>query len=192
MIDIKTLYFDDFEGFACKATDDYTSCEDKFSAISVIAKFKESKEIIKAFIYMGFDIGSIEIDEEVDEYCDEYLVTIDDDRIYCEKYKRENGYFTDFSTITYISNDCNSALLPHVKSKIIYAFEINDCNDECDCYIEDFQDESDISSDDDKITIKCELDADQALKTINEMERKMVHISKIFDELDQWQKLIHW
>lgn len=149
MIDIKTLYFDDFEGFACRVADDYNSFDDKFSLVSVIAKFKEAKEIVKEFLCMGFDIATIDIcREELDGYEDEYLITLDDGEIWCEKYKRENGYVFAQSTIAYISNDCNSSLIPHVKSDVMYAFEICDAytdednSDErkCICCMDDLED----------------------------------------------------
>lgn len=74
---------------------------------------------------MGYDIASIDLHrEEFDEYWDEYIISLNFDGVWCEKFKRSNGYFNDVSEITYISNECNSACIPYVKSKEIYAFEI--------------------------------------------------------------------
>lgn len=130
---MKDLYFEDIEELACDIADKYDSLTDEYADVSIIAKYDEAKEIIKELVCMGYDIASLDIHrEEFEEYWDEYIVSLNFDGVWCEKYKRDKGYFEEDSAVTYISNECNSAVIPHVKSKMVYAFEIADAADESD------------------------------------------------------------
>lgn len=139
---MKDLYFGDIESLVCDIADKYDSLTDEYADVSVIAKYDKAKEIIKELLCMGYEIASIDIHrEEFEEYWDEYIISLNFDGVWCEKYKRDKGYFEEDSAVTYISNECSSAIIPHVKSKMVYAFEIcdedeyaeeyDDC--ECDC-----------------------------------------------------------
>lgn len=187
-----------YENMVIKDFDDDTSLIDSFikfaSLINIFSKYDsvsiygKAEFIHRIFIKLirdyNFKIGSIDFsrdyfDEEYDlEYClriyNDMLIVIE--RAYNDDFK---PYHID-GIVFMNQDDCCQELID------------NALKNEAKIILFGFSDESDISSGDNKITVKCELDADEALKTINEMERKMVHISKIFDELDQWQKLIRW
>lgn len=70
--------------------------------------------------------------------------------------------------------------------------------DYCDCVgnhvCKESEDKTDISCDKDglKVTVKCDLDADEALEIIRDMESRMVHINKMFTEMDNFRKLFRW
>lgn len=144
---LKTLYFEDFVDFACEASDMYDSIKDDFKAVAIVAKYEEAKEILKELICIGYDIAHIELcDELFDDYHDEYLIALTNKGIYCEKFKRENGYIRNDSVVTYVSNECSSTCLKHIDSDVVIAFEIGDeeyeltedlevgiSDDECDC-----------------------------------------------------------
>lgn len=124
---MKTRYFEDFCEFACEASDMYDSINDDFKAVVIVAKYEEAKEILKELICIGHDIAHIELcDELFDGYHNEYLITLTNKGVYCEKFKRENGYIRDDSMVTYVSNECNSACLKHIDSDVIIAFEVSD------------------------------------------------------------------
>ncbi len=124
---MKTRYFEDFCEFACEASDMYDSINDDFKAVVIVAKYEEAKEILKELICIGHDIAHIELcDELFDGYCDEYLITLTNNGVYCEKFKRENGYPKNDSVVTYISNECSSVCLKHIDSDVIIAFEVSD------------------------------------------------------------------
>lgn len=144
---LKTLYFEDFVDFACEASDMYDSIKDDFKAVAIVAKYEEAKEILKELICIGYEIARIELcDELFDDYHDEYLIALTNNGVYCEKFKRENGYIRNDSVVTYVSNECSSTCLKHIDSDVIIAFEIGDdeyeltedlevgiSDDECDC-----------------------------------------------------------
>ena len=58
--------------------------------------------------------------EEFEKYYDEYRIALNQDGIWCEKFKRANGYFDDDATITYVMDNCSSAVFKHIDSEEIY------------------------------------------------------------------------
>ena len=138
---MKNIYFDNFEDFACAVADKFDELnKENFEDIAVIAKPDEVKEIFKELICIGYDICNITYERiDWDGYDDEYILSMNHDGIWLEKFKREDGkYLTDESTITYILDNCSSAVIPYCKGKIVYEVTVgkeecgcNDC-DECD------------------------------------------------------------
>lgn len=131
---MKNLYFDDFEDLACDIADNFDELnKEKFDDITVIAKPDEVKEIFKELICIGYDICNITYERiDWDGYDDEYILSMNHDGIWIEKFKREDGkYLTDESTITYILDNCSSKVIPYCKGKNVY--EVTVGIDECDC-----------------------------------------------------------
>lgn len=87
-------------------------------------------------ICIGYDICNITYERiDWDGYDDEYILSMNHDGIWLEKFKREDGkYLTDESTITYILDNCSSKVIPHCKGKNVYEVTVGiDEDDECDC-----------------------------------------------------------
>ena len=138
---MKNLYFDNFEDFSCVIADKFDRLyKENFEDIAVIAKPDEAKEIFKELVCMGYDICNITYERiDWDGYDDEYILSMNHDGIWLEKFKREDGkYLTDESTITYILDNCSSKVIPYCKGKNVYEVTVGDyecgCNDcdECD------------------------------------------------------------
>ena len=135
---MKNLYFDDFEDLACSVADTYDSlkCED-YEDVAIIAKYEETRKIIKELLCIGYDIHSINIiDEEYGEYDAEYIISIYDDEVWCEPMVRDNGkYIDDESSIIYVLDNCSSEVLKYLDSECIFEVGIGDeCScDECEC-----------------------------------------------------------
>ena len=137
---MKNLYFDDFEDLACDIADRFDRLDkEEFEDIAVIAKPNEVKEIFKELVCMGYDICNITYERiDWDGYDDEYILSMNHDGIWLEKFKREDGkYLTDESTITYILDNCSSKVIPYCKGKIVYEVTVGDyecgCDDCDDC-----------------------------------------------------------
>ena len=131
---MKNLYFDDFEDFSCVIADKFDELyKENFEDIAVIAKPDEAKEIFKELVCMGYDICNITYERiDWDGYDDEYILSMNHNGIWLEKFKREDGkYLTDESTITYILDNCSSKVIPYCKGKIVY--EVTVGKDECGC-----------------------------------------------------------
>ena len=214
---MKDLHFDNYEDLALAVADKYDSLTDEYPDVSIIAKYDEAKEIIKELFCLGYDIASIDIHRENFEgYYDEYAVSLTSDGVWCEKFKRDNGYLKEDSDVTYISNECNSAVIPHIKSKFVYFFDVVSDDDDKNCDDEYMpKDDSDISSDDkdnkkdskSTYTIKIEADLDdtKVKEKIDKMEKEMStfndRIDKVFrsnilryceimDEMNDFAKLL--
>ena len=135
MIIIKTLHFEDYEDFACAVADRFDELyKENFEDIAVIAKPDEVKEIFKELVCMGYDICNITYERiDWDGYDDEYILSMNHNGIWLEKFKREDGkYLTDESTITYILDNCSSKVIPYCKGKIVYEVTVGKEDDECD------------------------------------------------------------
>ena len=133
---MKNLYFDDFEDFSCVIADKFDELDkENFEDIAVIAKPNEVKEIFKELVCIGYDICNITYERiDWDGYDDEYILSMNHDGIWIEKFKREDGkYLTDESTITYILDNCSSKVIPCCKGKNVYEVTVGIDEDDCDC-----------------------------------------------------------
>ena len=130
---MKNLYFDDFEDFSCVIADKFDRLDkENFEDIAVIAKPNEVKEIFKELVCIGYDICNIAYEYiDWDCYDDEYVLSMNHEGIWLEKFKRENGYLTDESAIAYILDNCSSKVIPYCKGKTVYEVSVGD--DECNC-----------------------------------------------------------
>lgn len=212
---MKQLHFEDYEELARDIADTFDSLDDECGEVSVIAKYDEAKEIIRELLCIGYNIASVDLHkEEFENYFDEYIISLNFDGVWCEKFKRKNGYFTDESNATYIMDNCSSAVIPYCKSKNVYEVSVDNQEDEnsetaheytvngknvdkkaFDEYVckfaPDKTNKEDISENDGySISLKCELDTDEVLEIIKYMEWRMDHMNDIFREIDCFRRLL--
>lgn len=127
---MKRLYFEDYEDFTCDISDTFDNIENEYGDISIIAKYGEAKEIIKELLCIGYNVASIELHREnFENYYDEYIIGLNHDGVWCEKFKRSTGYFSDESNVIYIMDNCSSTVISYCKSKNIYEVSIGDIDD---------------------------------------------------------------
>lgn len=196
---MQNIYFDDYSDLACDIADKFDMVKENFEDIAVIAKPDDVKEIFKELVCIGYDICNITYERiDWDGYDDEYILSMNHDGIWLEKFKREDGkYLIDESTITYILDNCSSKVIPYCKGKIVYEVSIGD---ECDCAEccgccecdNDKNTECTVKSDDDgySITVRCNLDADEAMEMIKDMENRMERMNDMFREMDYFRRLL--
>lgn len=136
MIIIKTLHFEDYEDFACAVADTYdrVKSDDKYNSVDVVAKYEDTKEIIRELVGMGYGIAFINelANPEYDGYDDAFVISLLDDEIWCEPVKRKNGYIFVEADVVYIFDDCNSKIVPKIESDEIYEVEVGNEYDDCD------------------------------------------------------------
>ena len=131
---MKNLYFDDFEDFSCAVVDTYDALDYDEEDVAIIAKYEEARQIVKELACIGYDLHSIDIDDEFDGYNAEYIITLYDNEIFCEPMLRENEYITDDSPVMYILDNCSSKVIPYCKGKNVYEVTVGiDEDDECGC-----------------------------------------------------------
>lgn len=142
-----TFTFESIEEF-CEMLDDVLT--DSTETISVVAKYNDAKEIIKELVLYGYDFGYIHLDYE---YPNEYEVMIINDRIYCDKLKRDGEYITSCATAIYAMEDVNSKCIlrsyPDAKTKILVQIEpddeeLGDHDDDIDYDACEYKDDCDV------------------------------------------------
>lgn len=147
---MKQLQFDDYEKFANAISDKYESMDDEYGDIAVIAKYEDANEIIRELLQSGYDIASVELNmERYEGYLDEYIIILNYDGIWCEKFKKDGKYLTDESSAIYVLDNCSSNVIRNLYSDEMYEVSIDSNNtdktcgyDECEsckkCYDDDF------------------------------------------------------
>lgn len=215
---MKQLQFENYEEFACDISDTFDNLDDEYGDVSIIAKYDEAKEIIKELLCIGYDVASIELNrEDFAEYWDEYLISLNFDGVWCEKFRGDTGYFTDESTVTYIMDNCSSNVIPYCKSKNVYDVSVGDFDDEeseaeqpyminfepvdketfdkyASKFAPDLVNTEDEAPDNDNysIIVKCNLDAYDTLEIIKDMEYRMMHMNDMFREMNYFRQLLNW
>lgn len=105
----------------------------------------------------------------------------------------------DAKTAFIFMDDCKQDVIDYcVKSdKNVFLFDYEDCDyDECCncCCKEDDNAECTVKSDDDgyTITVKCNLNADEAMKVIKDMENRIERMNDMFREMYSFRRLFRW
>lgn len=208
---MERLEFEDYEEFACDIADSFDDIDNEFGDVSIIAKYNEIKEIIKELLCLGYNVASIELHrEEFENYYDEYIVNLNFDGVWCEKFKRDTGYFADESNVIYIMDNCSSAVIPYCKSNDLYEVSVRYIDDsendgkesetertytvngesvdkeKFDEYVSKFKETKNNDNDDFgySVTVKVGLDTDKAEEMIRDMNRNLSReVSDMFDML---------
>lgn len=206
---MERLEFEDYEEFACDIANTFDNIKDEFGDVSIIAKYYEAKEIIKELLCLGYNVASVELHrEKFENYYDEYIIGLNHDGVWCEKFKRNTGYFTDESNIFYIMDNCSSSIIPYCKSKHLYEVSVGNTDDSgndeeksetehtytvnkksvnketFDRYFSKFEDTNKNKDSEYSITIKADLDTNEAEKMIHDMRKNFQReFSDMFDML---------
>ena len=137
MITIKTVEIYDYEHFACIISDTYddVTSVDKFNSVGVVAKYEDAKEIIGELVKLDYDIANVTLNNfEHSGYNDAYIVSLDDEGIWCEPIKEGSNYIYVENQVCYIFGNCNSKILEKIESDEIYEVKFYDEDeDDCEC-----------------------------------------------------------
>ena len=205
MIIIKTLHFEDYEDFACAVSDVYdrVKSDDKYNSVDVIAKYEDTKEIIRELVGMGYGIAFINelADPEYDGYDDAFIISLLDDEIWCEPVKRKNGYIFVEADVVYIFDNCNSKIIPKIEADDVYEVEIGNEYDDCDgdCENCDCHDVDTTSTATYKVNGK-EVSEKEYYDKLAKVEAKfqkhmgivLNDYSDFIDEMKNWKDLLGW
>lgn len=198
----KDLNFEYIEEFVDYVIDEAENDEDNF--VTVIAKFDEAKEILKdVMTYDDVNFESLQIESPImDNYCDEFVLSfwMNDGvlEIGCEKLKNEEGDYTNpCGDVVFLFDDCSSKIIPLCEGSMLYFVSIEgecDCDEDCDyeCPCDYYKEDKDSANDAFSIKVKCNLDADEALEIIDKMERRILEVNKIFNEMNNMKNLLRF
>ena len=143
---------------------------------------------------------------EWENYHEEYLISLNNDGIWCEQMKSDGKYLTDESTITYILDNCSSKVIPQCRGKIVYEVTVDIDEDECDCSEcackkDDKPTTSTVSSKSATYKINNkEVSKEEFDKKYEEFEEMyldnirdmMLNYCEFMDEMNEWRKLLGW
>lgn len=136
---MEILHFNDYEDLVCSISDalDTLGDLDDYVNLSVIAKYDDAKEIITELIFNGYEPISVNLNsKDANGYDDEYVITaVNNDgeyEVWYQEFKRNGKYMDDFSSVTYIFDDCSSMCIPHLLGKCVFEVGIGECD--CDEY----------------------------------------------------------
>lgn len=202
MIVIKTLYFENYEDFACAVSDTYdrVKSNDEYNSVDVVAKYEDAKEIIRELVGIGYGIAFINEfgDPEWDGYDDAFVISLYDDEIWCEPVKRKDDYIFVEADAVYVFDDCNSKIIPKIESDEVYEVEIENGYDDCDgdCENCDLNNVDTASTTSFKINGKF-VDKETYEKAIEDIEEKyldgirdmLLRYCEIQDEMNEWRKM---
>ena len=214
---MEQLQFENYEELACDISDTFDNIEDEYREVSIIAKYNEAKEIVKELLCIGYDIASIELHrEKFEKYFDEYIISLNFDGVWCEKFKRDTGYFNDESNVIYIMDNCSSATIPYCKSENLYEVSVDDpveegseehpymvngkpvdkktFNEYVFKFAPDLVDKDEDTSDRGAyfISLNRNIDAYEASEIIRDMEHRMMHMNDMLCEMDCFRRLFNW
>lgn len=205
---MENFLFEDVEGFVDKFLEEWDKFEDDdddFYTISVVSHYNIMKDIINYLVQnTGFILCNLELEEPTyRDYDDEYILTVDSDgEIWCQKAKVDGRYIHVEDNLTFVHSDVNSKFVLTNKNENMVEFgfgseEETVCTSDCDCMAcEDcpHKPEMDVTVGDNgyEIKIKCNLDAEDALKVIENIEARMERVNDIFREMNEWRKLLRF
>ena len=194
MIIIKTLHFDNYMDMVLAVSDMY----DELNSVCVIAKYEEAREILSTLISsMGYGIACIDISDVLaNNYADEYVISLFENKVWCEPAKRGNVYLTLECDYVYLLDNCNSKIVPKIESDEVYEVGIGDFDDEYD-------DECTCSECKYSATYKVNdknVNKDEYEKVIEDIKKKysrsirdmLLGYSEFLDEMNEWRKLLNW
>lgn len=197
---MKSLYFDEYEDLAIAVSERYEDIKsnDDLDSIDIIGKYDAIKEIMAELISFGYEIAFITefADPEWDNYEDEYILSLSDNKVWCEPAKRNTGYIHPEAKFVYLLEDCNSKIIPFIEADEIYEVEITDNCGDCE------------KCNNCKISLPINyfsVNGKEVSK--DEYENKMLEIDKRFqshmktvledyedfiDEMNNWKSLLGW
>ena len=201
---MRNLYFDDFEDLACDIADTYDALNyDEEEDIVIIAKYEEARQIIKELLYLGYDIHSVEIHDDLwENYDAEYIISLYENEVWCEPMRRENGYLDEDAPVIYVLDNCSSKVIPHCKGKNVFEVGIGDecgCN-ECECACKKDEKPTTTSKESYFINGKS-VDKSEFDKKYEEFEEKymdnirdmLLNYCNLMDSVNDWQsRLLRW
>jgi hypothetical protein len=133
---LKILHFDDYEDLVITVSEKYDEVKknDDLDSIDVVGKYEDIKEIMANLITFGYGIALITdfAYPSWDNYEDEFILSINDNEVWCEPAKRDNGYIYSEAKAVYLLDDCNSKIISQIEADEIYEVAIGGCDDECD------------------------------------------------------------
>lgn len=194
---LETKYFKNVAEFTYSVLDQYETyqknqMDEDFLGVSIVAPYGVLIDVLNYIVKnTSFEMKNISLEDgECAYYWDEWILTIDTDgHIWTQVAKYDSGYISTEDDVVFVHGNVNSKFVKKNEDENLIAFEIGD-NDAKDTD-EKTSDESGFK-DSYHVSLKCDFDADKALKIIEDMEKRITRMNDTFAKIDRFRRLFNW
>ena len=194
---MEIVSFDDIEDVYDAIGIELMHLEDEEDYIAVYGKIDLIKELFTTMISDGYEFGYADFDT-LDEMRKDmiYMMFIHGNCVISvEPAYNNNGVVIghDAKVALFYMNDCKQDVIDYCVKRDMEVTLFDFDKDECECEnkcsheCDDTEDKNVYT-----VTVKCDLDTDEAEKIIAEMEKRVEHMHDMFVEMDAFRRIFRW
>ena len=194
---MEIVSFDDIEDVYDTIGIELMQLEDEEDYIAVYGKVDLIKELFTIMISDGYEFGYADFDT-LDEMRKDmiYMMFIRGNCVISvEPAYNNNGVVIDHDAkvALFYMNDCKQDVIDYCVKRDMEVTLFDFDEDECECEnkcsheCDDTEDKNVYT-----VTVKCDLDTDEAEKIIAEMEKRVEHMHDMFVEMDAFRRIFRW
>ena len=194
---MEIVSFDDIEDVYGTIGIELMHLEDEEDYIAVYGKVDLIKELFTTMISDGYEFGYADFDT-IDEMQKDmiYMMFIRGNCVISvEPAYSNNGVVIghDAKVALFYMDDCKQDVIDYCVNRdmevTLFDFDENECEYENKCSHEcDNTEDKNVYT----VTVKCDLDTDEAEKIITEMEKRVEHMHDMFVEMDAFRRIFRW
>ena len=194
---MEIVSFDDIEDVYDAIGIELMHLEDEEDYIAVYGKIDLIKELFTTMISDGYEFGYADFDT-LDEMRKDmiYMMFIRGNCVISvEPAYNNNGVVIghDAKVALFYMNDCKQDVIDYCVKRDMEVTLFDFDKDECECENKcshgcDDTDDKNVYT----VTVKCNLDTDEAEKIIAEMEKRVEHMHDMFVEMDAFRRIFRW
>ena len=194
---MEIVSFDDIEDVYGTIGIELMHLEDKEDYIAVYGKVDLIKELFATMISDGYEFGYADFDT-LDEMRKDmiYMMFIRGNCVISvEPAYSDNGVVIghDAKVALFYMDDCKQDVIDYCVKRdmkvTLFDFDEDEyeCENKCSHECDDTEDKNIYT-----VTVKCDLDTDEAEKIIAEMEKRVEHMHDMFVEMDAFRRIFRW
>lgn len=194
---MEIVSFDDIEDVYETIGIELMQLENKEDYIAVYGKIDLIKELFTTMISDGYEFGYADFDT-LDEMRKDmiYMMFIRGNCVISvEPAYSNNGVVIghDAKVALFYMNDCKQDVIDYCVKRdmevTLFDFDEDECECENKCSHEcDNTEDKNVYT----VTVKCDIDTDEAEKIIAEMEKRVEHMRDMFVEMDVFRRIFRW
>ena len=194
---MEIVSFDDIEDVYGTIGIELMHLEDEEDYIAVYGKIDLIKELFTTMISDGYEFGYADFDT-LDEMRKDmiYMMFIRGNCVISvEPAYSNNGVVIghDAKVALFYMDDCKQDVIDYCVKRdmkvTLFDFDEDEygCENKCSHECDDTEDKNVYT-----VTVKCDLDTDEAEKIIAEMEKRVEHMHDMFVEMDAFRRIFRW
>ena len=193
---MEIVSFDDIEDVYGTIGIELMHLEDEEDYIAVYGKIDLIKELFTTMISDGYEFGYADFDT-LDEMRKDmiYMMFIRGNCVISVEPAYNNGVVIghDAKVVLFYMDDCKQDAIDYCVKRDMEVTLFDFDKDECECEnkcsheCDDTEDKNVYT-----VTVKCDLDTNEAEKIIAEMEKRVEHMHDMFVEMDAFRRIFRW